>query len=89
MAGNGDCSKRQDGLNSVEGNERWSTENKQRMEQEHEHRYGDEIHSNQEKRQWGEVLERLALIMADCSYVLQGTMTHVQKLDVEFRSVLA
>ena len=89
MASNGDCSRRRDWCNSVEGNERWSTENKQRMEQEQEHRYGDEIHSNQEKRQWGEVLERLALVMADYSYMLQNMMTHVQKMDNEFRPVLA
>jgi len=89
MASNGDCSRRRDWCNSVEGNERWSNENKQRMEQEQEHRYGDEIHSNQEKRQWGEVLERLALVMADYSYRLQNMMTHVQKMDNEFRPVLA
>ena len=89
MASNGDCSRRRDWCNSVEGNERWSTENKQRMEQEQEYRYGDEIHSNQEKRQWGEVLERLALVMADYSYMLQNMMTHVQKMDNEFRPVLA
>ena len=89
MASNGDCSRRQDWCNSVEGNERWSTENKQRMEQEQEHRYGEEIHSKQEKRQWGEVLKRLALVMADYSYMLQNMMTHVREMDNEFRQVLA
>jgi len=89
MAGNGDCARRRDWCDSVECSERWPTENKQRMEQEQEHRYGDEIHSNQEKRRWGEVLERLALVMADYSYMLQNMMTHVQEMDNEFRPVLA
>ena len=89
MASNGDCSRRRDWCNSVEGNERWSAENKQRMEREQEHRYSDGIHSNQEKRQWGEVLERLALSMADYSYMLQNMMAHVREMDNEFRPVLA
>jgi len=88
MASNGDCSRRRDWCDSVESKERWSTEDKQRMEQEQEHRYGDEVHSNQEKRQWGEVLERLALVMADYSYMLQNMMTYVQEIDNELRPVL-
>ena len=89
MASNGDCSRRRDWCDSGECNERWSTENKQRMEQEQEHRYGDEIHSNQEKRQWGEALERLASVMADYRYMLQNMMTYVQEIDNELRLVLA
>ena len=41
------------------------------------------------KRQWGEVLERLALVMADYRYMLQNMMTQVQKMDNEFRPVIA
>jgi len=89
MASNGDCSRRRDWCDSVEDKERWSTENKQRMEQEQEHLYGDEVHSNREKRQWGEVLERLALVMADYRYMLQNMMTYVQEIDNELRPVLA
>jgi len=89
MDSNGDCSRRQDWGDSGECNERWSIKNKQRMEQEQEHRYGDEIHSNQEKRQWGEALERLALVMADYSYMLQNMMTYVQEIDNELGLVLA
>ena len=57
MASEGECSTQQEWCDSVENKERWSTENKQRMEQEQEHLYGDEVHSNQEKRHWGEALE--------------------------------
>jgi len=88
MTSNDDCSTRQEWCDSVEDKERWSTENRQRMKQEQEHLYGDEVHLNQEKRHWGEALERLALVMADYKYMLQNMMTYVQEIDNELRPVL-
>ena len=89
MAKDTGCTTRQEWCDLVKNEERLPTESKQRMEQEQEHLYGDEVHSSQGKRQWEETLERLALVLTEYSYMLQNMMTYVQEIDNELSLVLA
>jgi len=88
MAGNGDCSTRQDWCDEENNEENLPLNNQNRVGQKDESVQGNGVHHGQGKEKLEE-LTRLALVMSENQCLLRNVLTDMQETDDELRLVLA